>query len=398
MTTLTPTCPDLGVWRAWLDHEDNSPDLSAHLESCTACSNLVEELRGNASIASDAIGTVGATRLPSPTEIAIARDRLAWRQRQREAVEVPVSSGVPPRPLTFPERISTPWRVAASGLAAAIVLSLGVAFTPEGRAAAAGFLAQFRSQQVTAINISPQSQAEIMGTLKALGNLGTVKSPTASVRANGLPRLENSTTVTLDDARKQFRFPILTPNPSLLPAGMDPTPRLQITQANEIRFTFDKNMARKFYDSTGHPDVNLPDKFDGATLVVSMPSAVLLQYGNKDTREALIVGEAGELEISVDGKVSLDEMRDFLLSLPGLPKEVTDQLKVIRNWKETLPLPIPTDRVNWKAETFNGVPGLLLNDNTGVGSAAIWQSNGQLFGVAGSLKKDDLKKVAESLH
>src|SRR5262245_1294298 len=169
MTTLTPTCPDLGVWRAWLDHEDNSPELSAHLESCTACINLVEELRGNASIASDAIGAVGAMRLPSPTEIAIARDRFAWRQRQREAAEVPVSSAVAPRPLTFSERISTPWRVAASGLAAAIVLSLGVAFTPEGRAAAAGFLAQFRSQQVAAINISPQSQAEIMGTLRALG-------------------------------------------------------------------------------------------------------------------------------------------------------------------------------------------------------------------------------------
>ena len=36
------------------------------------------------------------------------------------------------------------------------------------------FLAQFRSEQVTAIEVTPQSQTEIMRTLNALGNLGTV--------------------------------------------------------------------------------------------------------------------------------------------------------------------------------------------------------------------------------
>ena len=50
----------------------------------------------------------------------------------------------------FLTRISTPWRVAVGGLAAAVALSLLVAFTPEGSAAAASFLAQFRSQQVAA--------------------------------------------------------------------------------------------------------------------------------------------------------------------------------------------------------------------------------------------------------
>ena len=145
--------------------------------------------------------------------------------------------------------------------------------------------------------------------------------------------------------------------------------------------------------------MSLPDKFDGATLVVSIPSAAILQYGDKSSRDALIIGEAGELVVDVEGgKVSLPEMRDFLLGLPGLPQSTVSQLKQIQNWNETLPIPIPVDKVNWQSTTFKGNQGLLLNDNSGVGSAAIWHANGHLYGVAGSLKATDLKRIADGLR
>jgi hypothetical protein len=73
-------------------------------------------------------------------------------------------------------------------------------------------------------------------------------------------------------------------------------------------------------------------------------------------------------------------------------------LRQIRNWNDTLPIPVPVDKVHWQPASFpNGGQGLLLNDNSGVGSAAIWQQNGHLYGVAGSLKATDLKRVADSL-
>jgi hypothetical protein len=97
------------------------------------------------------------------------------------------------------------------------------------------------------------------------------------------------------------------------------------------------------------------------------------------------------------GKVSLPEMRDFLLGLPGLPPAIVSQLKQIQNWNETLPIPVPVDQINWQAATFNKNAGLLLNDNSGVGSAALWHQSGHLYGVAGSLKASDLKPIADSL-
>jgi hypothetical protein len=101
--------------------------------------------------------------------------------------------------------------------------------------------------------------------------------------------------------------------------------------------------------------------------------------------------------VDVEGKVGLDEMRDFLLSLPGLPQPVVNQLRQIKSWNQTLPIPVPVDQINWKSTDFNGHQGLLLNDNSGVGSAAIWYENRHMYGVAGSLRADKLKAIAESL-
>jgi hypothetical protein len=84
--------------------------------------------------------------------------------------------------------------------------------------------------------------------------------------------------------------------------------------------------------------------------------------------------------------------------LPTLPKAVTSQLKNVNNWNETLPIPVPVDQVHWQKTTINGSNGLLLNDNSGVGSGAIWHSNdGHLYGLAGTLKATDLARIANTL-
>ncbi|HTD80348.1 MAG TPA: hypothetical protein VK898_22115 [Chloroflexota bacterium] len=405
MTIASRPCPDLGVWRAWLDHEDDSAWLPEHLSTCPACQQLVADLRDDAVAIGRSVSALAPTRLPSAAEVASARERLSRPGAGDLQRPVRTGPGERLRPVGrggFVSRVSTPWRIAGSGLAAAVALTLVVAFTPGGGAAAASFLAQFRSQQITPIEITPQSQGQIVRTLNALGEYGTIKTgqngqptrPEAAVRGAA----EQARTVSLGEAAQSVGFTILTPDPATLPAGVDKTPLVRVVPGSQVRFTFDKNKARTYFQSSGHPEVSLPDKFDGATLVVSIPSAAVLEYGNKTSRNALIVGEAGEVLIDVEGgKVSLPEMRDFLLGLPGLPPAIVSQLKQIQNWNETLPIPVPVDQINWQAASFNKNAGLLLNDNSGVGSAALWHQSGHLYGVAGSLKASDLKPIADSL-
>jgi hypothetical protein len=351
------------------------------------------------------IASLAPEQLPDAQDVAAARDQLDWRRAQtlkRRASE-DIDPGVAREERrSLLARFSMPWRVASGGFAAALVLSVVVAFTPQGSAAAAGFLAQFRSQQVSAIEITPQSQADITRSMKSLSNLGTVEVPGAAT--SGQPETvarqvaAESRTVTSAQAAQTVGFALITPDPATLPAGLNNPPTVKVSPASQVRFTFDKARAQAYFQSTGHPDVSLPDKFNGAALSVSIPSAAILSYGSGGTsKQELIVAEAGELVVDVQGNVSLPEMRDFLLGLPGLPPAVVSQLRQIDNWNDTLPIPVPVDQVNWQKTTINGSKGLLLNDNSGVGSAAVWHADGHLYGVAGTLRANDLRRVANSL-
>ena len=390
---LTTTCPDRGFWRAWLDGEsaaqmEAGPGL--HLQTCAACQAEVESLRRNASHAAAALAVLAVPAAPSVLETAARQRLLAERRSGRP---VPWRRRLPPVPA-----LSTRWRVAASGLVAAIALTLGLAVSPEGRALASQFLAQFRSQQVTPIAITPQSQAEIQRTLNQLSNVGLVRAP--SYVRSGRGDASSVSVGSLAEASQRVGFALKTPDPASLPAGLSPMPRIQVIPADELRFTFDTAKARAYFQSTGHPEVSLPDRFNGTSLVVSMPAAALLHYAGDTSGQALVIGQAGELAVGVDSprNVSLEELRDFLLGLPGLPSDTVAQLRSIGDWRTTLPIPIPTDKVHWQSASFGGHPGLLLNDNSGIASAAVWQAEGHLYGLAGSLKASDLQRVAASLR
>ncbi|MCA1644345.1 MAG: hypothetical protein LC797_02365 [Chloroflexi bacterium] len=401
MNSPSSSCPDLGAWRAWLDREDESPLLDEHLAACPGCQRVFAELRDDAAAVGEALAMLAPDQasVPSADAVVDARAQLEWRRRRSTHTAAAVAARAP-RPM-FLRRITTSGsgRIAAGGVAAALVLSLLIAVTPDGRALASGFLAQFRSEQLTAIEVTPQTQGEIMKTLNSLGNLGTVNTPSGlASRPEAALRgaAEQTKTASLAEASQAVGFKLQTPDPATLPAGLG-APRVQVMPAGQVRFTFDKSKASAYFTSTGHPEVTLPDKFDGATLVVSLPAAALMQYSNTATKDALIIGQAGELVVDVEGKVSLDEMRDFLLGLPGLPPTVVSQLRQIKKWNQTLPIPIPVDQVNWQSTTFNGYQGLLLNDNSGAGSAAIWYARGHMSGVAGSFKATELKRIADGL-
>jgi hypothetical protein len=398
MTTTPQTCPDVGAWRAWMDGETDLAE--EHLGSCAGCRQVVAELREDAATARGGLAALAPGQLPSAAEVAVARERLDWRRVQRQRVPQRAERAAGPTRVT---RISTPWRVAAGGLVAALVLTAVVAFTPEGGAAAAGFLAQFRSQQVTAIEVTPQSQADIMKSLNALGNLGTLQVPGAAQAGSyaqvARAEAQQAHSATAAEAASTIGFPLLTPDPKTLPAGVSATPTIRVSPGSQVRFTFDKNKAQTYFRSTGHPEVNVPDKFDGATLSVSIPAAALMDFSNGggSSRNDVVVVQAGELVVDVQGKVSLPEMRDFLLGLPGLPPTVVSQLRQVQSWNDTLPIPVPVDQVNWQTTSVKGSQGLLLNDNSGIGSAVVWHANGHLLAVAGSVKAKDITPIAESL-
>jgi hypothetical protein len=385
------SCPDLGRWRAWLDgaHDGGGTDLDEHLGGCPRCADLVRDLRRSAALATALIRPLVPAGAPSPASIELARARFASaragvqrKERQRMTMALPFQR----------------WRVAFGGMAAALAL-IAILATPQGRSAAAQFLAQFRSERIEAVPLTTAQLADLEKTFAELEQIGRVEGLEAL--ADG-PRQVS----TLAEAERIAGFSPKTPEPSSLPAGMSATPSAILAlPAGTVRFTFDQAKAREHYRATGRPDVRLPDRFDGASIVVHVPATVVLRYGGSAEMGAspdglgLLIGQAQPLTIDAEGDVGLETLRSFLLEeLPGLSPQTRRHLGSITEWQSTLPVPIPVDAVNWERTTVAGAPGLLLGDNSGLGSIVIWQQDGRLYGVGGGYSAREVRRVADGLR
>jgi hypothetical protein len=345
--------------------DDAALDPAEHLDACADCRTLAER-----------------DRQATPAQPALPGRQIEHVQEERSMT------------LALP---SQRWRIALSGLAVALVLMLAL-WSPHGRGTAAQILAQFRGERFAAVSLSSHQIANIEETLAELERLGSLSG------IDTAPELR--TVASVAEASRFVGFPVIEPDPaSSLPAGINATPTtVRVMPAHQIRFTFDLHQTRAYYQSIGRSDVTVPDRFHGASLVVNTPPAVLLEYRSGDTPVdtpfgfGMVVGQTGTVTASAEGGVTLEELREFLLGLPGLSPETARQLRAIDDWQTTLPVPIPVDHIHWQRATIAGSPGLLLNDNTGLGSAAIWQRDGRIFGIAGAMKARELQHVAESLR
>jgi hypothetical protein len=375
------TCPDLGLWRAWLDGEsEREPPLADHLKACPACQARVADLRRDAGRVAAAVAALAPPAALSPASVALARERLTAAR----AAHVPDREGSSMPLTTSPAR----WRVAAAGLAAALALTL-VVVTPAGQAAASRFLAQFRSERFAVVLIDSGQTLNPLSQLEKLGE----------VRDQQKERARRGTVVgSIDEASRRVGFPLKQVDPRALPADLRAAPRIRVLPAAEFRFKLEGEKVRRYLQEVGHPEMQMPARLEGATLVVGLPAAALLEYDSGSGRgQALVVGQSGQLTAGVEGNATLDEVRDFVLGLPGLPPGAVAQMRQLSDWRTAMPLPVPVDKLNWRETSVGGASAVMLSDRTGLGSGLLWQRDGRIYGAAGTLPPDDLLRVANSL-
>ena len=62
------------------------------------------------------------------------------------------------------------------------------------------------------------------------------------------------------------------------------------------------------------------------------------------------------------------------------------------------PVPIPIDLASASTVNINGAQGLLIGDSTNLGSVVLWQHNGVVNVVAGTVSSEEALGIARSLH
>jgi hypothetical protein len=396
-------CPDLGALRASIDADAGTPaPLHDHVHACASCADTLAELQRNAELAAPAIALTAPDVPPSPAAVQAALTRFEQRRARLAAAVAPTPAATTAPPANDPiplarrrrvARLGARSRAVAAGLVAALVLA-GLLVTPGGRAAAAGFLAQFRSQRFQAISLDPAQSNQVADVVGGLVQTGVFTGDALQVSGFGHPEVVAG----LAEAGRIAGFAVPAVDPAVLPGGVERTPqRVVVSRAREARITFDRDRALAYLRSHGRPAAALPERYDGTQLVVQVPAAVVQQFAGRDGGPALLVGKAGTVGLTTEGGASLEELREVVLSLPGLPAETVAQLKAIGDWRTTLPLPVPADEVRSRPATVDGAEALSFADQTGRLHALLWQRDGHIWGVAGVVGSDEALDVANSL-
>ena len=380
--------PDDGALRRFCDDPDALDDAQrAHVKSCAECGTRLKEIHAGAAFAASVLRAPGSGAHPEPAPDDLTKAWSAVRARSGNAGP----------------RIAYGKWLAAAAAAAAIVGIFG--FTPAGTLAQS-FLTIFQPQQFVAV---PVSRADL-GTLPDLRSFGTVV-------ARSTPHMREVT----GPAQAAAAARIAVQVPHWLPAGLPHATRYAVTSGSDTAFTFSAAKAWANTPPQSRAALAMPRSLDGAVLEVATRPAVIIAFGTAlppvrpalhdanprshgDARDA----DRGELPplIIVQGPLptvrstgaTVAQIEDFLLRQPGISPALAAEIRAIGDPDTTMPVLIPIDRAFGQPVTVQGVVGLGIGDNTGVGGVVVWQRGGSIFAVAGKLRQRDILAIAESMR
>ena len=207
-------------------------------------------------------------------------------------------------------------------------------------------------------------------------------------------------------AEKIAGFP--APIAGTLPAGVTGNVSYgAMPQATGV-FTFSAAKAQAAAAAKGKTLPKMPAGMDGSTLTLTMGPAIIeiwgdLNQGSTTSSDAsqiklpqLVVAESKAPVVSATG-VTVKELEDYLLAQPGISAQLAADIRAIGDPTTTLPIPVPVEYATSSKVDVQGVKGVALGDNTGLGAAVIWIKNSNVFFVGGSLKQDDILSIANQL-
>ena len=359
--------PAEGVLRRLLDEPAGVADTDRrHVKDCTQCLGELADMRADAAL----VGAALATDHSRSVDVA-----AGW-QRLRAAAP----SAAVPQP-----REARPLAGRLTGLLkrpAAAVLAVTVVLAGAGTAAANDWLQIFRTEQVAPVSITTEDLVALPD-LSSYGELEVTEEPVVS---------------SVPDARvARDRTGLDVPEVTDLPAGIRGEPIHQVIGKVSATFTFSAERAAAAAAAAGETLPPPPDGLDGSSVRLDAGPGVAEIWTSSSGAPALVVGRAVAPTAFSSG-VPFEQLRDYLLSLPGLPDDVAAQLRTFTADGSTLPIPLPADQVTTSSAEVDGVPATVVTARDGALAAVVWVDDGMLTAVAGSLDTDEVLTVARGLR
>ena len=358
--------PTEGVLRRLLDEPAGVADADRqHVAGCHEC------LGGLASMREDAILVDAALATESVAGVDVDS---AWR---RLSTAVPAPG--PARPAASPRASRARGFLRRPAVAA---LGVAVVLTGAGAAAANDWLQIFRTKQIAPVTFST-SDLIALPDLTAYGDVVV----TGKVDVNPVRDAAAATAETGLDV----------PEVTTLPRGVSGEPVYQAGREVSATFSFSAERAARAAAETGRTLPTPPPGLDGSQVRLVAGPGVAAVWRQPTGVPALFVGRAVAPKAFSSG-VPFETVRDYLLSLPGLPENVATQLRTFTADGSTLPLPVPADRMTTSSTQVGGVPATVLASRDRLLAAVVWVKDGLVTVVAGSLDPGEVVSIARELR
>jgi hypothetical protein len=355
--------PNEGVLRRLVDEPAGvTDDERAHVASCTDCLRRLDDVRDEArlvgaALAAPATGTdtdAAWARLSAattaPVRQKVAADRGRWRASARRPVVAALS---------------------------AVVLVTGA-----GVAAANDWLPIFQTENVDPVEITSADLVQIPD-LSAYGDLEVTKEP--------------QTEQVADAATAHEQTGLAVPEVADLPEGVTGEPAYQVAGVVSATFTFSAEKAAQAAAAEGEVLPPPPPGLDGSALRLDAGPGVAAVWSQPTGVPTLVAARVVAPTVYSSG-VPFETVRDYLLSLPGLPDGLADRLSDLSADGATLPLPVPAEMVSTSTIDVGGSTATVLTSRDGLFAGVVWVEDGVMTGVAGTLSADELVAVARDLR
>ena len=357
--------PPEGVLRRLLDEPAGVADSDRlHLAGCPQCLDELATIREDAAL----VGAALATEDGADVDVAAAWQRLSTR-----APATGPGLSAPPRPSRSRAVLRRP---VVAALAVAVVLA------GAGTAAANDWLQIFRTEQIVPVSLSA-------GDLVALPDLHAY----GEVVVTGGGDLQEVP----DAAAAAAQTGLDVPEVTSLPRGVSGEPIYQVGDQVNATFSFSADRAAQAAAQAGETLPPPPPGLDGSRVRLVVGPGVAQLWSSSAGAPALVVGRAVAPTAFSSG-VPFETVRDYLLSLPGLPDDVAAQLRTFTADGATLPLPVPADEVTTSSAQVDGVPATVLQTRDRTLAAVVWVDDGVVTAVAGSLDVDEVLSIARDLR
>jgi hypothetical protein len=356
--------PTEGVLRRLLDEPAgvSEPDR-AHVTDCRQCLDGLAGMREDASLVDAALTTRGDADVDT-----------AWLRLSSASVPVgPARQATAPGAGRFRGVVRRP---AVAALAVAVIL------TGAGTAAANDWLQIFRTEQIAPVSLST---ADLV-SLPDLDEYGDVV-------VSG----EGEVHEVSDAAAAEAETGLDVPEVTTLPRGISGDPVYQVGGKVKATFTFSADRAARVAAEADETMPPPPAGLDGSRVRLVAGPGVAGVWSQPAGVPALLVGRAVAPTAFSSG-VPFETVRDYLLSLPGLPDDVAAQLRTFTADGSTLPLPVPVDQVTTSSADVDGVPATVLATRDRTLAAVVWVDDGLVTVVAGALDTDEVLAVARGLQ